>query len=70
MCFIRSGNSMCGGLTLAGLQVPTKVVLLFPSSAGQGRENTTKGSQIEIRTGRGHSPVSITAKQAELGEKV
>jgi len=53
---------MCGGLTLAGLQVPTKVVLLFPSSAGQGRENTTKGSQIEIRTGRDHSSITVMSK--------
>lgn len=34
----------CGSLTLAGCQVPTKAALPLPSSAGQGKENTMKGS--------------------------
>lgn len=40
----------CGRLTLAGCQVPTKAALPLPSSAGQWREYTTKGSWIKIRT--------------------
>lgn len=34
----------CGGLTLAGGQVPTKAAVLIPSSAGQERKNITKSS--------------------------
>ena len=52
----------CGGLTLAGHQVPTKAALSLTSSAGQGRENITKGSWVEIRTGRDPSPITITGK--------
>lgn len=33
-----------GGLTLTGGQTPTNAALSLPSSAGQARENTTKGS--------------------------
>jgi len=51
----------CGRLTLARCQVPTKATLSFPS-AGQGRANVTKGSWVEIRTGRDHSPVTVTDK--------
>lgn len=50
----------CGGLTLAEGQVPTKAALLILSSAGQERENITKNSWIEIRTGRNHSTITIT----------
>ena len=52
----------CGGLTLTGCQVPTKATLSLPSSAGQGRENITKGSWVEIRTGRDHSPITVTGR--------
>ena len=31
-------KALCGGLTLAGGQVPTEAALSLPSSAGQGRE--------------------------------
>ena len=40
-CFLKN-KTMCGGLTLAGRQVPTKATLSQPSSAGQGRENIIK----------------------------
>jgi len=33
-----------------------------PFTAEQGTENIMKGSWVEIRTGRDHSPVTITAK--------
>ena len=49
----------CGGLTLAGGQVPPKAALSPPSSAGQGRGNGTKGSWVEIRAGRDHSPITV-----------
>jgi len=39
-------------LDMAGCQVPTKPLHHSPSSTGQGKENTTKGSWVEIRTGR------------------
>lgn len=58
---------VCRGLTLAGCQVPTKASLPLPSSAGQERENTTKGSWVRIRTGRDH-PLLSQAKQTQLGE--
>jgi len=40
-----------------------------PSSAGQRRGNMTKGSRVETRKGRDHSPITVTDKQTELGEK-
>jgi len=44
---------LCGGLTLAGCQVPTKATRsLLSSAGGQQRENTMKGSWVEMRTGR------------------
>ena len=51
------GQTCCGGLTLAGCQVPTKAILSLPAppSAGQGRQNITKGSWVKIRTRRDHS---------------
>jgi len=57
----------CGGLTLAGHQVLTKpalstLYLSKPSSTGQRRENTTKGSWVKIRRGRDHSPITIMGK--------
>lgn len=33
---------MCGGLTMAGCQAPTKAALSLPSAAGQGTENIMK----------------------------
>jgi len=38
---VRTGTSglcMCGGLTLAGHQLPTKLLYCSPSSAGRGRK--------------------------------
>jgi len=52
----------CGGLTLAGRQVPIKVAVSLPSSPGEGRENTAKGSWVEIRIGREHSPIAVMGK--------
>jgi len=52
----------CGGLTLAGCQVPTKAALLFSLLSGQGRENIIKGSWVKIRTGRDHSAFTVTGK--------
>jgi len=51
-----------GGLALAGHHMPTRALLSLSTSAAQGRENTTKGSWVEIRTGRDHSPVKITGE--------
>jgi len=49
---------MCGGLTMAGRQVPTKAVL----SDWRGEENIMKLSWDKIRTGRDHSPITVTSK--------
>lgn len=35
-----------------GWQVPTEATLALPSSAEQGRENKTKASKAEVRTGK------------------
>jgi len=42
--------------------VPTKAALPLPSSAGKGRENITKDSWAETRTGRDHSLITITGR--------
>lgn len=44
----------CGGLALAGHQMPTKAALLLFSSAGQWREKRTKVLCDEVRTQRDH----------------
>ena len=61
-CMLHPSFFGCGGLTLAGCQVPTKAALSLHSSAGQGRENITKGSWVEIRTGRDHSLITVMGK--------
>jgi len=51
----------CGGLTLAGCQeAPKPAVSLLLT--GQGRENIMKGSWVKLRTGRDHSPITVTGK--------
>jgi len=42
--------------------VPTKAALSLPSSTGQARRNIMKGSWVEIRAGRDHSPITIMGK--------
>jgi len=61
---------VCGGLTLAEHQVPTKTALSLPSTAGQGRENIMKGSRVEIRTGRDHSPFTVAGKTDSTWGKI
>ena len=60
----------CGGLTPAGCQVPTKAALSLPSSTGQGRENITKRSWVEIRTGRSLSSYLYRQNRLDLGKLV
>jgi len=60
----------CSGLALAGHQVPTKAALSFPCSAGQGRENTTKGSWVKLRAGGDHSPITATGKTGSTWRKL
>jgi len=43
-------------------QVPTKTAPSLPSSAGQGRGNTVKGSRVERRTGGDHSLITVMGK--------
>jgi len=42
----------CGGLTLAGCQVPTEFLYHSPSSTRQEEKSMIKGSWVEIRAGR------------------
>jgi len=41
---------------------PPKPLCLSSSSAGQGGGNMMKGSRVETRTGRNHSPVTVMDK--------
>lgn len=55
-----------GCLTLAGCQVPTKAALPLPSSVGQGKENTMKGSWVEVRAGRDQSLLAVIGKTESM----
>lgn len=54
--------AFCGGLTLAGSQLPTTASLSLPYSTGQGRQNIKKGSWVGISMGKVHSLITITSK--------
>ena len=56
-----SSSSSLSWFSLAG-QAPTKATLSLPSSAWQGRKNKKKSSWLKIRTGRDHSPITVTGK--------
>ncbi|GAB0206807.1 hypothetical protein GRJ2_003146300 [Grus japonensis] len=58
----RNVKDNCGGLTLAGGQVPTRAAVTLPSFTRQGRKSTTKSLWVEIRTGRDHSLIIVTSK--------
>jgi len=49
-------------LACINARCPPKVLHHSPSSAGQGRGNMMKGSKVETRTGRDHSPITVTGK--------
>jgi len=52
----------CFGLAWTNARCPTKPLYHSPSSTGQGRGNMMKGSRVEIRTGRDHSPTAVMDK--------
>lgn len=52
----------CGGLSPSEQQVHTRMALPFPSSTGQGRESTTKGSGMGVRIWRNHSASTVMDK--------
>jgi len=52
----------CFGLAWINARCPPKPLYHSPSSAGQGRGNWMKGSRAETRTGRDHSPITVTDK--------
>jgi len=54
--------SWCFGLGWINARCPQKPLYHSPSSAGQGRGNMMKGSRVETRTGRDHSPITVTDK--------
>lgn len=53
---------------LAGSQAPTKAALPLLSAAGQGGQNLTKGSWVEIQTRRHCSSNTITGKTVSTWE--
>lgn len=50
-------------LTLSGYLVPNKATLSLLSSTTQGTENIMNNSWVKIRTGRGHSSITIAGKK-------
>jgi len=58
------GNGMYNCFVLAWVNVrcPSKLLYRYPSSAGRGRANMMKGSREKIKTGRDHSPITVTDK--------
>jgi len=50
------------GLAWINATYPPKPLYHSPSSAGQGRRNMMKGSRVETRTGRDHSPITVRDK--------
>jgi len=52
----------CIGLAWINARCPRKLLYRSPSSAGQKRGNMMKGSKAETRTGREHSPITVTDK--------
>lgn len=60
--FLCTIFAFCGGLTLAGSQLPTKASLSLPYSTGKGRQNIKKGSWPGISMGKVHSLITITSK--------
>ena len=53
--------SECFCLAWINARCPPMLLCHSPSSTGQGRWNM-KGSRVETRTGRDHSPVTVTGK--------
>jgi len=52
----------CFGLAWINAECPPKPPYHSPSSTGQGRGSMIKGLRVEIRTERGHSPITVTDK--------
>jgi len=44
------------------IRCPPTPLYHSPLSTAKGRGNMTKGSRVEIRTGRDHSPITVTDK--------
>jgi len=62
--------SLCFGLAWTNARCLPKLLCHSPSSTGQGRGNMMKGSRVEIRTGRDHSPITVMDKTDRTwGEK-
>jgi len=55
-------KNICFGLAWINARCPPKPLYHSPSSAGQGRRSMMKGSRVEIRTGRDHSPITVMDK--------
>ena len=64
----KSSVSHCSGLTLAERQVPTKAALSLPLLNWTGGENKTKGSRVEIRTGRSLTNYRHGQNRLDLGK--
>lgn len=66
----NSSLAVCGGLTLAEWQAPTKSALSLCSTAGQGRGNVPEVSWVEERTTRDYPPSTIMGKARNLGKLI
>jgi len=52
----------CFGLAWINARCPPKPLYYSSSSTGRGRGNMMKGSRVEKRTGRDHSPTTVMDK--------
>jgi len=52
----------CFGLAWINVRYPPKPLYHSLSSTGQGRRNMMKGSRVETKTGRDHSPITVMDK--------
>jgi len=55
--------ALCFVLSWINARCPQKPLYHSPSSAGQGRGNMIKDLRIETKTGRDHSPITVTDKK-------
>lgn len=62
MKFIDQTKGQCSALALVGHQVCTKAALSLSTLAGLEGEIIMKGLGVEIKTGMGHSPITITSR--------
>jgi len=60
--YFRKYLCNCFSLAWINSRCPPKPLYHSTSSAGQERGNMMKGSRVKIKTGRDHSPITVTDK--------